>query len=192
MGKCSLIRDGEIYGTCVWNADGANYNLYCACPFEEGYIYRVVLIGTDDLGELMGVMMPKLGKFVLYKNLPKSAEKTYGEKLNNIKCAEIIRTMPGEYGGGPLPFPLASFEPYREIAELGQAHPMLNGADTLVREFAGEIYLAAPISGDAGFALAPFFCMATPIEINKMQYGIVKFDKNFNAKIVNINQSARG
>lgn len=186
MFECGLYLEGKAIGRAAWNTTAQGYDIYCSCPFEEGFIYRAQLCGENCTPLKLGVMLPKSGKFVLEKTISTAAVASFGDNLSGVKSCEILRTMPGEYRGGPLAFPLAQLLPYGAMAELDRLYPMLASCGALWHIHAGEIYVAAPIHENAPFALANIFCMTTPILINNVQFAIVKFDKDLLAKIVNI------
>ena len=69
MQTCPLYVNGEIAGIVKWSPLDNKITVWAECPFERGYIYRLVLMGEGEERLLLGVMMPKEGRFFLRKVL---------------------------------------------------------------------------------------------------------------------------
>lgn len=188
MGECDLKLAGRRIGRAGWRELGADWQFRAHCPAEQGFVYRV-LLETAEGGQVLGVMAPEGDFFALEKKLPPALVRRLGPGLKDIRGASIIRSRPGEYQGetGPLPFPLAAFEPW--TAETAPPCPLLEealaGEEALVRRWGPDYYVAAPLEPGRPFGLACVFCLALPLTIGQRQYGVVKMDEKGNFSFVN-------
>ena len=188
MGECDLKLDGRRIGRASWRSVGSEWLFRAHCPAEQGLVYRV-LLETEEGGQVLGVMAPEGDFFGLEKKLPSALTRRLGPALEGIRGAAVIRSRPGEYQGetGPLPFPLAAFEPW--TAETAPPCPLLEGAlageEALVRRWGPDYYIAAPLEPGRPFGLACVFCLALPIQIGQRNYGVVKMNGEGNFSIVN-------
>lgn len=190
MGKCDLLLGGRVVGKASWHNDGNAWRLHASCPFEEGYIYRLMLDLPDGDTKIMGVMVPEYGKFVIDKQLSPMQAKALGPELRAIQGAEVIRTKPGEpVETGPLPFPTSAFEPF-DPARLPSADAALRqeleGSGALMRFHDGGTYIAAPLEEGAPFALNSVFCLATPLKLGGKWYGLVRVEPDGSVSMVHI------
>lgn len=188
MGECDLKLAGRRIGRAGWRELGADWQFRAHCPAEQGFVYRV-LLETAEGGQVLGVMAPEGDFFALEKKLPPALVRRLGPGLEGIRGASIIRSRLGEYQGetGPLPFPLAAFEPW--TAETAPPCPLLEealaGEEALVRRWGPDYYVAAPLEPGRPFGLACVFCLALPLTIGQRQYGVVKMDEKGNFSFVN-------
>lgn len=180
--QVDLKLDGRVVGRVTWSQGDGGLGLYAACPIEEGFIYRVMLVLAGDQFEVLGVMLPQRGKFVLEKQLSPALSQKVGLQLQNLVAVEILRNLPGEAPQiGPLCFPLSLMAPCQagDIAMLPpETQEQLLEEGVLCHCHEGETYLAAPLNRHQPFALNSVFCLATPLGIGGKNYGIVKVDEN--------------
>lgn len=99
METCGCYLGKQQIGTLHWFRDEQQLVLQAACPFEQDFIYRLLLDTGKELIPL-GVMMPQESRFVLHKRLPLQLAPV---------AAYIDRTLPGETHLPGLPLALSAF-----------------------------------------------------------------------------------
>ncbi len=154
MRELPLLLDGAARGKVRLFDIGSRVRVEASCPFEDGYIYRVVLRGSGASLPL-GVMTPQNDAFVLRRELH-AARLPAGELR-----AEIDRRLPGQAEPETrLPFAFSDLRPLKEeepsldpfIADLfRRAHGM-------VADCGGTAYLVHPWEIGEALETSPLFC----------------------------------
>lgn len=84
---------GEKIGFAEWTS----YGIKASCSMEEGFIYRLELVGKSTLP--LGVMMPQGNRFFLERRGVSPSE--------GWDYAEILRCKSGDKKADPLPFAIS-------------------------------------------------------------------------------------
>ena len=149
MEVCGCYLGKRQIGTVHWRRERQQLTVQVRCPFEEGFIYRVLLdTGTDMVP--LGVMLPRRGQFMLEKQLYLPVT-----PVN----AHIDRTLPGEGHLPGLPLAWSAFSQ----AENG----LLRGSWRDV-----ELLLFAMDTG-AQCPWAHLLCLASILEHDGRQYAVL-------------------
>ena len=201
MQTCPLYVNGEIAGIVKWSPLDNKITVWAECPFERGYIYRLVLMGEGEERLLLGVMMPKEGRFFLRKVLTEKAAEIIFLTSPQLLRGEVIRTLPGETPvvaslpppqepepipleippAPTTPFGIEHLHPVEEIALitdrfisrcLEEQQGVLSGT--------GEdgLYLFFPFESGKELSYSPFLSIAVPVVWEDKEYIAVRIDKS--------------
>ncbi len=158
---------GEKIGTLQRTGRGIS----ACCPINEGYIYRLELIGEQCMP--LGVMMPRGDIFILEKR---------GEfDLSKWQYAEILRSRPGEVSAFPLPFAIshgASVMQCDFVKDdlLRQCLIRQDLAYTAV--YRGKRYVYFPFDTAKDSPMSAFFFCLTVFDIQGRPYAVFCIDEN--------------
>ena len=156
----------------VFNENGL-LTIQYSCPFEEGRIYK--LHAKLKEGNLpLGIMLKEGGSFVYKRQLSKAKAGANGEK---IEWLYIEKQVLGSKATPPLPFCADMFELCKWIDTPDHAlqNCILEG-DIMSCNFENITYIASVLDDKKPFALAPFFCLVTPVSYNESMLGIIRLD----------------
>jgi len=158
---------GEKIGTLQRTGRGIS----ACCPINEGYIYRLELIGEQCMP--LGVMMPRGDIFILEKR---------GEfDLSKWQYAEILRSLPNEAAALPLPFAISHGVPVMQCDFvkddlLRQCLTRQGSAYTAV--YRGKRYVYFPFDGTKDSPMSAFFFCLTVFDIRNRLYAAFCIDEN--------------
>ena len=202
MQTCPLYVNGEITGTVKWSPLDNKITVWAECPFERGYIYRLVLMGEGEERLQLGVMMPKEGRFYLRKVLGDKAAEILLQIPPQLLRAEVIRTLPGETPVVPFtppqpepPEPIPPEIPPAPMPPFGieQLHALEDVAvitDRFISRCLEEqkgvlsgmgedgLYLLFPFELGKELSYSPFLSIAVPVVWEDKEYIAVRIDKS--------------
>ena len=162
----SILLNGHTVGS----ASLQNGTFQAKCPIDNGYIYRLELVGDGRLP--LGVMLPQGGDFVLKKsNIPQK---------DWLHC-EALRSLPGEKICPPLPFALSHGESIGDCSFctdelLKNCLIRTQGIKTAVWDKVRYIYFPFVLSEES--PMAPFFFCLSCFEADSVYYAAIKIEDN--------------
>ena len=186
MYRCKLWLDGQSVGEVGWSVGEKQVSVWAECPFEERFIYRAAVYGTDGERVSLGVMAPEQGRFLVRRTLPlhKAALLLHG--ASRTLHGEVTRTLPGERRTPPLPFAFAAMDPLPRRYG-GDRDPLLcrcaqRDSHVRYKVHDGLEYLVFPLRTGGEMAFAPFFCLVSPVWLEGALYGVLCVDKEGEAR----------
>ncbi len=158
---------GEKAGTLQRTGSG----LSARCPTDEGYIYRLELVGEQCMP--LGVMMPRDGFFILEKR---------GEfDLSKWQYAEILRSRPGETAAFPLPFAVSHGKPAAQCSFVKDdllRECLLKQGSSHTAVYKGKRYVYLPFDPEQDSHMSAFFFCLTVFDVQDRPYAAFCIDEN--------------
>lgn len=176
-GEVPLYYMGKVLGSVEFFEESSMIYFIAQCNWKSDEIARAYV---DNL--LIGVLEPQEnGTFKARKRYSKSAIKENGVCIQDIQSAVIrIKDVISQVEWKKCEKPERIFRDY------AMKHALRGHLDILVDDKENPLYVAAPISQHARFALAPAFSQTEVYEIKGENYGVVAVDKkNLPRKINN-------
>jgi len=196
MHTCQLYLNGEIAGAVKWAPQDNKITVWAECPFERGYIYRLLLRGEGEENLPLGVMMPREGRFFLRKVLSLKAAEMLVLTPPQLLRGEVVRTLPGEpvhtvtYSPPPpepmkpvitLPFGLDRLRPAGEVPLITDrfvSRCLEEQPNALCGNGEDGFYLFFPYETGKELSYSPFLSISVPITWEEKDYIAVRIDKS--------------
>lgn len=174
MEKNVYYKDKKIGSAIIYYENGRPVCDF-SCQFEADKVYKLFLSSKEGSYPL-GVMLHEGGRFKIKKCFDIHKYGINGEKID---FGYIEKRIIGQKASPPLEFSIEEFAPITEpIPTLDHAlQSCLEDVTVLSHYYEGSIYLCAPLIKNRPFALAPFFCLTTPIEWGGRTVGVIKLNK---------------
>ena len=179
MDGCKLYRNETPVGSIRWQRSEHTVTIWASCSFERNYIYRVYL-RADHYPELyLGVMLPQDGAFFLKKTCAMRKTSILQATEADHLRGEIIRSVPGEKRALPLPFAFSELRLEHSFSFIED--PVLRNclesqSGVMYTIYERIYYFVFPLDVHQPSAMAPFYCITTPVVVGTGLYGAFQMD----------------
>lgn len=168
-----VCYNGKEKGEAAVFTENGRLTINYSCPFEEGRVYKLYAsLKNENLP--LGIMLKNGNSFTYNRSLNKVKVGINGEKITGFYIEKYVL---GSKATPPLSFSADDFEKCQWIDTPDRTlqNCIVEGG-VLCCDFENTTYIAAELCENQPFALAPFFCLVTPVSHNGKTLAVMKLD----------------